>query len=224
MIRRQTVYGAVREALMYSMEIKQPAFSYRAGHTFLHKTPAQVKLFALLCFSLTLAAAGGLSSIIIKSAVYIGFTLLFVGFGAVLRIRPHELLRGSMPVLILCAPVIIIRGTTLFPFAIAPAGIIHGLFFCLSILLSFCAGTLYFSCTTMYQLKKSFPPCSGLCLSLTLHFIPRFWTIWEDTRAAYTQRGGVGGIHEFWRLLPAAVERMIEKAAETADALRARGE
>jgi energy-coupling factor transporter transmembrane protein EcfT len=205
------------------MNTNRPAFSYRAGRTFLHKTPAQVKLFALLCFSLTLAAVGGFSSIIIKGAVYLGFALLFTGFGAVLGIRPHELLRGSMPVLILCAPVLIIRGISFFPFAVLPAGIIHGLFFCLSILLSFCAGTLYFSSTTMYQLKKSFPPFIGLCLSLTLHFIPRFWTIWEDTRAAYTQRGG-GGILGFCRLLPAVVERMIEKAAETADALRARGE
>jgi biotin transport system permease protein len=56
-----------------------------------------------------------------------------------------------------------------------------------------------------------------------LGFIPRFFAEWDALQSAHEARAGKKNISEMSRLIPLAVNRMIETAAETATALEARG-
>jgi biotin transport system permease protein len=56
-----------------------------------------------------------------------------------------------------------------------------------------------------------------------LGFIPRFFAVWEEAGCAWKARGGKNGPARILFLVPLAVEKMMEKASETAEALEARG-
>ena len=56
-----------------------------------------------------------------------------------------------------------------------------------------------------------------------LGFLPRFFEIWEDTDLAYKSRGGKQGLPKLVALIPLVIDRMMEKAAETAEALESKG-
>jgi biotin transport system permease protein len=124
-------------------------------------------------------------------------------------------------------------------------GFTAGLFFGAGLVLSFAVGALFFSVTTMTELRRSLdalpaaprrlfsrltgsrlkPPEAGwsrlgLGISLMLGFLPRFFEIWEEARAAYQARGGGKAGH--FRLIPLVTVRMVELAAETALALESR--
>lgn len=66
-------------------------------------------------------------------------------------------------------------------------------------------------------------PRTALALSLMMGFIPRFFAEWEALQSAYRARAGSRGIAEIKSLVPLAAGRMIDRAAETAAALLARG-
>jgi biotin transport system permease protein len=63
----------------------------------------------------------------------------------------------------------------------------------------------------------------SLGLSLMLGFLPRFFEIWETANLAYEARSGKKGLRRFVILAPLVIERMMEAAAETAEALDSRG-
>lgn len=205
------------------MGVKRTPYAYRAGNSFLHKAPAPLKMLFLLCFSASSFVISQIPVAACKAALYFFFLLALSIFAAVLRMRPWELFRGSRALCVLCAPVIIMRSVDFFPLSFSFSGLIQALSFCLTLFLSFAFGSVFFSCTTMHELKKSMPAVLGLSLSLMLGFIPRFFVIWEDAECAWLARGGKKSIKGFALLLPIAIERMIESAGNTAAALRARG-
>jgi biotin transport system permease protein len=106
-------------------------------------------------------------------------------------------------------------------------GFEEGLVFGWSIVLAFCAASLFFSTTTMTQIKDSLDRFRlqrlSLGLSLMLGFLPRFFAVWEGAELAYRARGGKKGFRQLIALVPLAMERMILSAGETATALEARG-
>ncbi|MDR0448261.1 MAG: energy-coupling factor transporter transmembrane protein EcfT [Treponema sp.] len=63
----------------------------------------------------------------------------------------------------------------------------------------------------------------SLALTLMLGFLPRFFETWENARMAAKARGSAGGLKLLITILPLVTERMIETAAETAEALESRG-
>jgi biotin transport system permease protein len=78
--------------------------------------------------------------------------------------------------------------------------------------------------------KKSGPPQKrrarggfSLSLSLMLGFLPRFFEIWETASLAFEARGGGRGFRRLVILAPLVIERMMEAAGETAEALESRG-
>jgi energy-coupling factor transporter transmembrane protein EcfT len=148
------------------------------------------------------------------------------------RIRPWELLRGCRPLLFMALVVLLFRSIRFTPFGFTPSGFQEGLIFGLGILLSFSAGSLLFSVTTMTELQDSLTTIerslhrTGTCslgISLMLGFLPRFFEAWEEAELAYRARAGKRGIPELILLIPLVTERMIEMAAETAYALESRG-
>jgi energy-coupling factor transporter transmembrane protein EcfT len=78
--------------------------------------------------------------------------------------------------------------------------------------------------------KGKEPPPTGrafggfsLSLSLMLGFLPRFFEIWETANLACDARAGKRGLRRFLVLIPLVIERMMEMAGETAEALDSRG-
>jgi energy-coupling factor transporter transmembrane protein EcfT len=63
----------------------------------------------------------------------------------------------------------------------------------------------------------------SLGISLMLGFLPRFFEIWETANLACDARAGKKGLRRFLLLMPLIIERMMELAGETAEALESRG-
>jgi len=117
-----------------------------------------------------------------------------------------------------------------------------GLSLSAGILVCFAAASLFFAVTTTTEIRHSLaraesfltrpflgkrrPPNAqgrlSLSLALMLGFLPRFFENWENARLAALARG-CGGIRMITAILPVVTERMIEAAAETAEALESRG-
>ncbi|GHV96438.1 hypothetical protein AGMMS50293_27580 [Spirochaetia bacterium] len=135
---------------------------------------------------------------------------------------------------------------------ISPEGFFGGILSGLRIVVSYAAGSLLFAVTTMRELRRSLgraeraiyglfprrrgtarqriantPPirCSRLSLgiSLMLGFIPRFFELWETTNLACDARACKRGLRRLVLIIPLVTERMMEAAADTAQALEARG-
>ena len=128
-------------------------------------------------------------------------------------------------------------------------GFCEGLLSALRILVSFAAGSVLFAVTTMRELRLSLgaaeqaitglfarekpadpraaPPRRysrlSLALSLMLGFIPRFFELWETVNLACEARAGRRGLRRLALVIPLVTERMMETAADTAEALEARG-
>jgi energy-coupling factor transporter transmembrane protein EcfT len=76
------------------------------------------------------------------------------------------------------------------------------------------------ACRLRYRLER---PRLSLGIALLLGFLPQFFEIWETASRAYTVRAGKKGISRIIALVPVVTEGMMERAAETARALEARG-
>ncbi|MDR1949309.1 MAG: energy-coupling factor transporter transmembrane protein EcfT [Spirochaetaceae bacterium] len=228
--------------------VKRPIpWQYRPGNTLLHRLPGGLKLLTLLLFSAAPFFFGP------PALVLAG---VFVVTGAVSAgIRPWELLRGSRPLAAVVLLTALIRSLD-FSSRGSPGfskpGFAEALWFAGTILLSFSAGALLFSVTTMTELKDSLgktetlllrplallpgasknprfretarrPGRLSLGISLMLGFLPRFFQVWDGAKDAYTARAGKGGIPQLIVLIPLVTERMMEMASETAAALESRG-
>jgi biotin transport system permease protein len=224
----------------------------------LHRCPAALKLLGLLALSV-----GAFFSIYGLAAA----AALLVAGALAAGLRPWELLRGSKAVILLAALFTLIRtlrfgepgtrlhlaGLDLLLPALSAEGFAGGLRQGLCFIVSFGAGALLFSVTTMQELRDSLgrveaalsglftglgrffrgnkgpPPkrraCGGfsLGLSLMLGFLPRFFEIWEAANLAFEARSGRRGLRRLVILTPLVVERMMEAAGETAEALDSRG-
>jgi energy-coupling factor transporter transmembrane protein EcfT len=206
-------------------------WSYRSGTSFLHVCPGGIKLLFLLTLSasplLGLPAMSAAAVFVVCCAVTAG-------------IRPWELLAGSKPLAITLALMTAVRALHTDPVSLNPGGLAEGLVFSAGILVSFSAASLFFSVTTMAELRRSlesvellFRPSKSrtlrrrgrlsLAITLMLGFLPRFFELWEGAETAVKARACNGRIRRIITILPLVTERMIETAAETAEALEARG-
>jgi energy-coupling factor transporter transmembrane protein EcfT len=199
-------------------------YSYIPGKSFLHRLGGGWKLLALFLIS-TLAFALGVPALA-PGTLFVAACSLAAG------IRPRQLLRGIKPLLIMALLATLCRSLATDPAGATPAffsrrGFEEGLVFGWSILLAFCAASLFFSTTTMTQIKDSLDRFRlqrlSLGLSLMLGFLPRFFAVWEGAELAYRARGGKKGFRQLVALIPLTMERMIISAGETARALEARG-
>jgi biotin transport system permease protein len=209
-------------------------YAYRRGNSALHRLPGGLKLLLLLLLSGAVFFFGPPAQVL--GALFIIAASLTAG------IRPWELLWGVKPLLYLALLALILRSVSFRPPFFDPGGFREALFLSLGILVSFAAGALLFSVTTMTELKDSLSRietaiCRGiffaprgkrysrfsLGISLMLGFLPRFFEVWEAADLAYRARAGKKGLSRFILLLPLVTERMIELAAETAGAMESRG-
>jgi biotin transport system permease protein len=203
-------------------------WAYRKGSGPLYRLSGGIKLLILFALSI-----GFFSS---RVLLVPGGLLILLGALAG-GIPPRNLLRGSRGVLLMGLLVIVFRGLALkrgFPFLeLNRTGLAEGLLFALRLLLSFGAASLFFSVTTMGEIKKALRKAERLLhlerfslslgISLMLGFLPRFFEQWEAANLAWDSRGGKKNLARLTALVPLVTERMIETAGETAEALEARG-
>ena len=204
---------------------KQTPWSYRKGFSPLHRTPAGVKLIFLLALSL----AAFFPSFIVLSII----ALILITLSIVAGIGPLALLRGSGPLFFVVIGVFFFQAFEFSPLGFNLQGLRESIVFCVRIGLAFAAGALLFAVTTPGEIRKSLSRAEAalhleklnlsLSISLMLGFLPRFFEIWESLNLAWKSRGGRNTPRRLTVLIPLALERMMQKAGETAEALEARG-
>jgi biotin transport system permease protein len=213
-------------------------WAYRKGNSFLHRAPGGAKLAGLLGLSLGAFFPG------LKVLPFLALLLIVLSLAA--KIKPWELLRGSRPLLLFVLFIFLFgalewRGAVEWRPAMAPAlplginweGLKEGIIFGLRIGISFSAGALFFSVTTLGEIKKSLSYLESflhlkklhlsLAISLMLMFLPRFFEKWEEANLAWKSRAGGKGFKKLRVLIPLLIEKMMELAAETAGAMETRG-
>jgi biotin transport system permease protein len=214
---------AVRAGKRRHKPLRRPIpYAYRPGNSVLHRLPGGVKLLGLFLIS-TLAFVFGIPALAAG-------TILVIAGSLAAGIGPGKLLRGARPLLVLILMVVICRlvsrGTIGEPDDLSKE-LAASLIFGWSIILAFGAAALFFSVTTMTEIKDSLDRLHlkrlSLGISLMLGFLPRFFAVWENTELAYRARCGKKGPAQLRALLPLVMERMLVSAGETAAALEGRG-
>jgi biotin transport system permease protein len=227
-------------------------FGYRSGSTPLHRLPAGLKLLGLLVLSAA-AFGSLPALVISALAVSALAAIARIKAWELLRgSKPLALLAFFVLIFKTADPASsgINLYRLHIPF-ISSAGFVEGIVLALRIFVSFAAGSLLFAVTTMGSLRRSLARAEqavcgfafrvlrankrrkentafrysrvSLGISLMLGFLPRFFELWEDMNLAYTARYGKKGLRRIKTLIPLVTERMMEAAADTAEALEARG-
>jgi biotin transport system permease protein len=184
-------------------------FAYRPGKTILHRVPAALKLLCVMalstaaCFSLYGLAAAA---------------LLILAASVSARIPPWQLLKGSLPLVIL----------SLCIMALHWQDPVLGVLTVLRIFVPFVSAALLFAVTSMRELRLSLQKLTrsaavSLGVTLMLGFIPRFFDLWESANLACDARSCKKNPRRLFMLVPLVTERMMEAAADTALALESRG-
>ncbi|MDR1216032.1 MAG: energy-coupling factor transporter transmembrane protein EcfT [Treponema sp.] len=198
------------------------SFSYQFGNSPLHRLSPLVKFLGLVgvsAVSFTVFPWGfAFSAVVIFSAAFIA------------RVRIAELFRGCTGLVFLSALTVLSRSFTHTPLNWNIDGFLSGLTFGMGLLVSFIGTKLFFTTTTMTQLRDTldripFPWFRrfSLYLTLMLGFLPRFLERWETAELAYKARAGRNGVRKLFAVTPLVIELMVEAAVETAVALEARG-
>jgi len=140
-------------------------FHYRAGKTVLHRAPAAIKLLCVIMLS----AAAFSSTYGLAAAI-----LLILAASLAARIPPHELLKGSKPLIILSLCIVLLKTVQagegiatpeivicnfyipdIYLPNISAKGFVDGIIMFLRMALTFAAAALLFSVTTMRELRLS---------------------------------------------------------------------
>ena len=209
-------------ARIKSPSIQRTPWSYIAGTTPLHRIPAGIKLILLLVLS---------ASPVFGPYYALGAAaLIFIG-SIVAGIKIRLLLSGSLPLIILLFFFSVLRAFDGLSFNIA--SMLSGLYFALGILICFAAASLFFSVTTISEIRSTLARAEvmlfrrqsriSLAFALMLGFLPRFFECWENAHLAARARCCKNGLKLVMIILPLVTERMIDTAAETAEALESRG-
>jgi biotin transport system permease protein len=163
-------------------------YSYRPGNTPLHRVPGSVKLLGLLLFSV--------AGFIFGAPALAAATLLLIAGSLSARIRPWELLRGIRPLFIMLIAIVVFRslGDTAtadsWGALFDPAGFVEGLIFAWTILISFAAGALLFSVTTMRELRDSIGGIERAIIRFPAFMLKGIKTSWSQKAARRLERYG----------------------------------
>lgn len=205
-------------------------WSYQKGSTLLHRLPAGFKLVFLLALSFAAFIPGADTRVII---LHLFIALLIFLLALTAKISPAALLRGSGPLFFIVLAVFLFSSLEISPPGFNSERIMGSLIFLLRIGTAFASGSLLFAVTTTFEIRKSLRRAEAflhlekinisLHLSLMLGFLKSFFEVWEDLNLAWKSRGGEKTFSLITTLIPLAIERMMRKAARTAEALEARG-
>ena len=204
-------------------------WAYRRTLTPLHKLPAGLKLVFFLSLSIASFFPGtGIKTMFILTAII----LILLALSLIARIGPLALLKGSGPLLLLAFGLLLFKGLKFSPPGFNIDGLKESLVFCVRIIAAFASSALLFSVTTPAEIQKSLSRLEAffrlkkqkpaLYLAMMLRFLPLVFAAWEDLNLAWKSRGGKNSLTRLTALIPLLIERMLLKAAGTAEAMEAR--
>lgn len=170
-------------------------------------------------------------------------TAILVLLGARLAtLRLLNLFTGARPLGITLAAVTILRALRLAPLGFDLTGLAEASLYSAGVLVSFAAGSVVFATTKVSAMREALGRAEhdirrifsraqssagggkiSLGIALVLAFLPRIFAVWEETDTAYRVRFGRRGLRSVLILVPLTTERLMEAAAETAQALTLRG-
>jgi energy-coupling factor transporter transmembrane protein EcfT len=230
---------------------KRTPWSYRAGTTPLHRCPAGIKLLFLLLLSaaplLGLPAAAGTAALILVGALSVKLTVRELLAGSrplAIMLVAFTLFRAIQLFPLETAAAGELKLNLVFALvSLDMEALQSGLYLAGGILVCFAAASLFFAVTTTTEIRHSLSYIElflfrlvrgqnstarkqgrlSLGLALMLGFLPRFFECWENAGLAARARCCTGGLKRIIIILPLVTERMIETAAETAEALESRG-
>jgi biotin transport system permease protein len=206
--------------------LRYTPFSFRPGTSPLHRLHPVAKLAGFL--ALSLACALGAVPVLAAAVVVI------VSLACIARLHPGALLSGWRVILLISA--FSVLGRTLrftapwFDSAALPDAFLLAARLCLC----FLAGSLYFAVSSSAETFRAIedletrispterPPVIALAICMMLNFIPRIAETWETASAACRARSGKRGFARLALVAPLVIEIMIEKAGDTALAMKAR--
>ena len=223
-------------------------YAYRPGNGPLHRAGAGLKLAALCALSLA-SFFGGLTGLTVSAAAVLAAAIAGRLPLPSLLTGSRPLALGTGLIVVLRTVVFDLKaGYAEFDLD----GLGEGLLFAAGILVSFAAGSVLFATTTMTELRFALSRAErrlqrllgaalsrrglrwrflrrlgttdlSLTVALALAFIPRVFAVWEAAEDAHKARCGPAGVRGLFAVLPLVAERLIEAAAETAQALESRG-
>ena len=205
-------------------------WAYRKGSGFLYRIPAGIKLLFIFCLSIAVF-------VLDYYFIFIGIAIIFL-LSVCAKIPPWKLLKGSFSIIVIILAIILfmsleINFNEVNPIKLNNEGLVSSVLLGLRMMVSFSAGALLFTVTSMCEILRSLSTAEkflhlerlklSLGISLMLGFIPKFFEIWEDTELAYKSRKGRGNLVKLITLIPIIIDRLMEKAAVMAEALESRG-
>ena len=199
-------------------------FSYSKGRSFIHRTPAWIKLLVLIAVPFTVST----------TPVYlcIGLMALFALFALMSGIGFAKFLRDLRPIGIYCIMIVLIDVVSYLVFDRSRAVVTQAsINLILRLLCAMEVASVFFRTTGTYEITYTLQAVeravtfghsrlavSGM-LSLFLSFLPQIFRTWSDIDCAYRSRGGKGGPAKIVRLLPVLITVSLKKASTTYMAL-----
>lgn len=199
-------------------------FSYSKGKSFIHRTPAWLKLLMLIAVPVTVS----LTPLYVCLALMAIFALLVLASG----IGFTRFLRDMRPIAVYCIMIVLIDVLSYVFFDRSRSVVTrNSLNLILRLLCAMEASSVFFRTTGTYEITSTLQAIekavtfghsnlavSGM-LSLFLSFLPQIFRTWSDIDCAYRSRGGKSGLSKVVRLLPVLITASMKKASVTYMAL-----
>ena len=199
-------------------------FSYSKGISFVHMTPAWLKLLVLLAVPVTVSV----------TPLYVCLSLmaLFALLAIVSGMGFARFLRDLRPIAVYCVMIVAIDVLSYVFFDRSKAVVTqNSLNLILRLLCAMEAASVFFRTTGTYEITSTLQAVeravtfghsrlvvSGM-LSLFLSFLPQIFRTWSEIDCAYRARGGKRGLSKVARLLPVLITISLKKASVTYMAL-----
>ncbi|MBQ2050419.1 MAG: hypothetical protein II493_08485 [Spirochaetales bacterium] len=199
-------------------------FSYSKGGSFIHRTPAWIKLLVLIAVPFTVSTT--------PVFICVGLMALFALLALMSGMGFTKFLRDLRPIGIYCVMIALIDALSYVFFDRSRAVITQSsLNLILRLLCAMEATSVFFRTTGTYEITSTLQAVeravtfghsrlavSGM-LSLFLSFLPQIFRTWSDIDCAYRSRGGKGGPSRIVRLMPVLITVSLKKASTTYMAL-----
>ena len=199
-------------------------FSYSKGKSFIHRTPAWLKLLILIAVPVTVSLT--------PLYVCLGLMALFVLLALASGMGFTRFLRDLRPIAVYCLMIVTIDVLSYVFFDRSRAVVTqNSLSLILRLLCAMEATSVFFRTTGSYEITSTLQSIeravtfghsrlvvSGM-LSLFLSFLPQIFRTWSEIDCAYRARGGRRGPAKTVTLLPVLITISMKKASTTYMAL-----
>ncbi|MGX8681489.1 MAG: energy-coupling factor transporter transmembrane component T family protein [Spirochaetales bacterium] len=188
-------------------------FSYKATDSFLHRTPALIKLLFLFAVPVTVMLTSIKVCLVLIAAIAL---IAILG-----KIRVRDFLRDQKPVVFYSLMIVVLDALAFLLFdknqSIVTTRSLHMI---LRLLCAMEATSVFFRTTSSFEIREAISfghpnnPVSDT-FALFLSFLPQVFETWTQLELAYRSRGGKNGPMKVLRLFPLLITMSMKKAGTT---------